>query len=328
MGVANETAPTTILIADDEKHLRGALELLFRKEGYRVLTACDGEEALAMARSEFPDIVLLDVMMPGLDGYEVCRRLRSHYRTRHIPVILLTAKDTEDDKLAGLGGGANDYVTKPWSRAELVQRVRNQLEWTSTQKSVNPLTGLPGGVSILAERQFRIDNERPFAQLMIDIDFFKAFNDCYGFPRGDEAIRKVAEVLNEVVDSDGHEENFLGHIGGDDFVVLTTPERGEPLAERIKEAFDDEMPALYEKDDQERGYIRVRNRRHEFEDFPLMSLTIAIATSADVEGMHLAQLDDALVELKTLGKGMRGSVVVSERRRRANAAKPSSAEAA
>lgn len=327
MGVASETM-TTILIADDEKHLRGALELLFKKEGFRVLSACDGEEALALARSEAPDIVLLDVMMPGLDGYEVCQRMRSHYRTRHIPVILLTAKDTEDDKLAGLGGGANDYVTKPWSRAELVQRVRNQLEWTSTQKSVNPLTGLPGGVSILAERQVRIDGNRPFSQLMIDIDFFKAFNDRYGFPRGDEAIRKVAEVLSEVLERSDHPENFLGHIGGDDFVVLTTPERGEGLAEEMKEAFDKEMPSLYEKEDRERGFIRVRNRRHEFEDFPLMSITIAIASSSDVEGMHLAQLDDALVELKTLGKGMRGSVVVSERRRRASGSQSDSAEAA
>ncbi len=328
MGVANETAKPTILIADDEKHLRGALELLFQKEGFRVLTASDGEEALSRGRAEKPDIVLLDVMMPGLDGYEVCRRLRQHYRTRHIPVLLLTAKDTEDDKLQGLGGGANDYVTKPWSRAELVQRVRNHLEWSSTQKAVNPLTGLPGGVSILAERQRRFESGRPFAQLMIDVDFFKAFNDRYGFPRGDVAIQKIAEALNEVVEQDDEGNNFLGHIGGDDFVVLTTPERGEELAERMKDAFDRQMPLLYEEDDRKNGFVRVRNRRHEFEDFPLMSITIALASSVDVEGMHLAQLDDALTELKTLGKGMKGSVVVSERRRRAPNEKPDRAEAA
>ena len=163
---------------------------------------------------------------------------------------------------------------------------------------------------------------------MIDIDFFKAFNDRYGFPRGDEAIRKFAEVLRQVLEKNEHPEDFLGHIGGDDFVVLTSPERGEQLAEEIKEAFDREMPALYEEEDRERGFIRVRNRRHEFEDFPLMSITIAIVSSADIEGMHVAQLDDALVELKTLGKGMRGSVVVSERRRRASGDQAGSVEAA
>lgn len=325
--MANENAKPTILIADDEKHLRGALELLFKREGFRVLAADDGEQAIAVARTEKPDVCLLDVMMPGVDGYEVCRRLRSHYRTRHIPILLLTAKDTEDDKLEGLGCGANDYVTKPWSRAELVKRVRNHLEWSSTQRAVNPLTGLPGGVSIVSERQIRTESDRPFAQLLIDVDFFKAFNDRYGFSRGDEAIRKIAEVLNEVVDADAHEENFLGHIGGDDFVVLTELDRAEALAERIKDALDREMPLLYEKEDRENGFVRVRNRRHEFENFPLMSITIAIASSADVEGTHLAQLDDALTELKTLGKGMKGSVVVSERRRPAPG-KSSKSEAA
>jgi diguanylate cyclase (GGDEF)-like protein len=315
----------TILIADDEKHLRGALEMLFKSEGFKVLVAADGEKALSTARSALPDVIVLDVMMPGLDGYEVCRRLRSHFRTRHIPILMLTAKDTDDDKIEGLTGGANDYVTKPWSRAELVQRVRNHLEWATTQKAVNPLTGLPGGVSILSERQTRFDKEIPFGQLMIDVDYFKAFNDRYGFTRGDEAIKKIAEILTEVVESDDHPDNFLGHIGGDDFVVLTTPERSEHLAEEMKESFDRAVPSLYVEKDREQGFVRVRNRRHQFENFPLMSLTIALATSKDVEGMHLAQLDDALTELKTLGKGMQGSVVVSERRRRKNA--PAEADA-
>jgi diguanylate cyclase (GGDEF)-like protein len=308
----------TVLIADDEKHLRGALELMFSKRGYQVLVACDGNQALELARAELPDVVILDVMMPGMDGYEVCKALRAHYRTRHIPIVMLTAKTEDEDKLEGLSGGANDYVTKPWKQAELVQRVRNHLEWASTQKAVNPLTGLPGGVSILSERQERFDRNEPFAQMTIDVDYFKAFNDRYGFPRGDVAIRSIAELMIEVVEKDGHAENFLGHVGGDDFVVLTSPERAEDLAEQIKVSFDEITPGLYVDEDREKGFVTVRNRRHEFEDFPLMSLTVALAASTDFEGMHLAQLDDALSELKTLGKGMQGSVVVSERRRRNN----------
>jgi diguanylate cyclase (GGDEF)-like protein len=310
----------TVLIADDEKHLRGALELMFSRQGYRVISACDGTQALEMARAELPDVIILDVMMPGMDGYEVCRILREHYRTRHIPIVMLTAKAEDEDKLEGLTGGANDYVTKPWKQAELVQRVRNHLEWSSTQKAVNPLTGLPGGVSILSERQERFQRNEPFAQMVIDIDFFKAFNDRYGFPRGDEAIRRIAELMIEAVERDGHAKNFLGHVGGDDFVVLTKPELAETLAEQIKESFDKVTPELYEEEDRKNGFVRVRNRRHEFEDFPLMSLTVALAASTDFEGMHLAQLDDALSELKTLGKGMQGSVVVSERRRRKSSA--------
>ena len=317
----------TVLIVDDEKSLRDALEMTFSREAYQVITAADGPEALEKARTSVPDVVLLDVMMPGMDGYEVCRKLRSHYRTRHIPVILLTAKGTEEDKLEGLEGGANDYVVKPWTKRELVQRVRNHLEWAKTQKAVNPLTGLPGGVSVLAERQQRLDADRAFSQMVLDIDYFKAYNDRYGFPRGDVAISRVAETITRVVDEDGHEENFVGHIGGDDFVILCAPDRGEALAEHIKAALEIEMPKLYDDEDREAGHVRVRNRRHEFEDFPLMSVTIALASNTDVEGMHLAQLDDALTELKTLGKGMQGSVVVSERRRRNASAAPQQAAA-
>jgi len=317
-----ESKPSrTVLIVDDEQSLRDALEMTFSREGYQVLKACDGREGLEAARTSLPDVILLDVMMPGMDGYEVCKRLRSHYRTRHIPVILLTAKGTEEDKLEGLQGGANDYVLKPWNKRELVTRVHNHLEWAKNQKAVNPLTGLPGGVSVLAERQRRLDQGRPFSQMGLDIDYFKAYNDRYGFARGDVAISRVAETLTRVVDEDGHEDNFVGHIGGDDFVVLCAPERGEALAERIKETLEQEFPKLYEEEDRKQGFVRVRNRRHEFENFPLMSVTIALASNTDIEGMHLAQLDDALAELKTLGKGMQGSVVVSERRRR-NASSP------
>ena len=317
----SESKPSrTVLIVDDEQSLRDALEMTFNREGYHVLKASDGPEALEAARTSLPDVVLLDVMMPGMDGYEVCKRLRSHYRTRHIPVILLTAKGTEEDKLQGLEGGANDYLVKPWNKRELVQRVRNHLEWAKTQKAVNPLTGLPGGVSVLAERQRRLESGRAFSQMVLDIDYFKAYNDRYGFARGDVAISRVAETVTRVVDEDGHEDNFVGHIGGDDFVILCASDRGEALAERIKEALEQEFPKLYEDEDRERGFVRVRNRRHEFENFPLMSVTIALASSTDIESMHLAQLDDALTELKTLGKGMQGSVVVSERRRRANPA--------
>jgi diguanylate cyclase (GGDEF)-like protein len=324
----SESKPTrTVLIVDDEQSLRDALEMTFSREGYQVLKAAGGCEGLEAARTLLPDVILLDVMMPGMDGYEVCKKLRSHYRTRHIPVILLTAKGSEEDKLEGLQGGANDYVLKPWNKRELVTRVHNHLEWAKNQKAVNPLTGLPGGVSILAERQRRLDEGRPFSQMVLDVDYFKAYNDRYGFARGDIAISRIAETLTRVVDEDAQPENFVGHIGGDDFVVLCPPERGEPLAERIKETLEQEFPKLYEEEDRKQGFVRVRNRRHEFENFPLMSITIALAANSEFEGLHLAQLDDALTELKTLGKGMQGSVVVSERRRRNASASPQQAAA-
>jgi diguanylate cyclase (GGDEF)-like protein len=305
-----------ILIADDEPNLRTALRALFERYEFEVLSAEDGQEAYDIAQRERPDVIVLDVMMPRMDGREACRRLRAHYRTRHIPIILLTAMGTEDDKLAGLVGGANDYVTKPWTGRELVQRVKNHMAWSNSQRAVSPLTGLPGNLSILAERQSRVDAGQAFAQIFLDLDNFKAFNDRYGFPRGDTAIKAAAETVVEVVETKGQPGDFVGHIGGDDFQVLTEASRGEDLAEAIKEGLDRRLPTLYEAEDREQGFVRVLNRRHELENFPLMSVTLAIAVFNPEAGAHLAQVDDALRELKQYGKSLTGSVVVSERRRK------------
>ena len=193
--------------------------------------------------------------------------------------------------------------------------MKNHLEWSRNQRSVNPLTGLPGNLSILAERERRIAAGEAFGQIFLDLDNFKAFNDRYGFPGGDTAIKAVAEVLVEVVESQGRPGDFVGHIGGDDFVLLTEPDRAEDLAEAVKEGLDARMPALYEPEDRELGFVRVLNRRHQYEDFPLMSVTMAVATHDPASGVHLAQLDDVLTELKTYGKTLPGSVVVTERRR-------------
>jgi len=304
-----------ILVADDEPNLLEALRLLFDRNGFEVLLAQDGQEAVETGQREQPDVIILDVMMPRMDGYEACRTLRAHFRSAHIPILLLTAKGGEEDKLLGLEGGANDYVTKPWTSRELVQRVRNHLAWSRTQRAVSPLTGLPGNVSILAERQRRVDAGESFAQMFLDLDNFKAFNDRYGFPVGDTAIQAVAEVLVEVVRGKGRPEDFVGHIGGDDFQVLTEPDRAEDLAEAIKDGLEARLPLLYETDDRAQGFVRVLNRRHEFENFPLMSATISVAVYDPAAGKHLAQVDDALRELKQFGKSLPGSVVVTERRR-------------
>ncbi len=315
-----------ILVADDEPNLREALRILLDRNDFTVLLAVDGQEAVEIAQREQPDLVLLDVMMPRMDGYEACRTLRAHYRTGHIPIIMLTAKSQqEDDRVQGLSQGANDYIGKPWHGKELVQRIKNHLEWAKTQRSVSPLTGLPGNLSILAERQRRVDAGQTFAQMFLDIDSFKSFNDRYGFPVGDTAITAVADVLAQVIETQGRPGDFVGHIGGDDFTVVTEPDRAESLAEAMKNALEERMPLLYEEEDRARGSVRVLNRRHEYEDFPLMSVTIAHATYDPATGMHLAQLDDQLRELKEYGKSLPGFVVASERRRRRVDAGPETA---
>jgi diguanylate cyclase (GGDEF)-like protein len=281
--------------------------------GFQVIAAEDGQQAVDLALENPPDVVLTDVMMPHLDGFEVTRRLRAAYPTRHIPIILLTAKTEDADKLSGLEGGANDYVTKPWKSRELVVRLRNALEWSKKQRAASPLTGLPGNLSINEEVERRLSTGEPFAFLQIDIDFFKAFNDRYGYARGDRAIQTLARIMVDVAQRHG-ESSFVGHIGGDDFVMLAAPAAAEAAGREILERFEAAKSEFYDPEDRDHNFVEVHNRRHVLERFPLMSLTIALVSTDRMPVSHLAQLTDIAQELKTHGKGMAGSVLVNERR--------------
>jgi PleD family two-component response regulator len=308
-------AKARLLVAEDEASLRDVLRFQLQSVGYEIHEAVDGKEALEKVGALQPDLVLLDVMMPQVDGYDVCRRLRMSFLTRHIPIIMLTAKSTKPDKQTGLEGGANDYVTKPWDAKELQLRIRNVLEWSRQQRSASPLTGLPGNLSINEEIRSRIESETPFAMLQIDVDFFKSFNDRYGYQRGDNAIQTVARILVRAAHEFGADTSFVGHIGGDDFVMITRPDDSENMAEFIVNEFNAAVPGLYDPEDQQRGFVEVRNRAHQMDHFPLMSLTVALVSTDSVAITHLAQLIDIAQELKEHGKGIPGSVVVGERRR-------------
>jgi diguanylate cyclase (GGDEF)-like protein len=303
-----------LLIAEDEVHLREILRFQLESAGFEVIDAGDGEEAVQRATEMVPDLILLDVMMPHVDGYEACRRLRASYVTRHVPIIMLTAKSTPADKVSGLGEGANDYLTKPWERDELVLRVRNALEWSRQQRAASPLTGLPGNHSINDELARRIDAGTPFALMQIDIDFFKAFNDRYGYPRGDEALQALAHILIELPREMGRPATFVGHIGGDDFVVIAETADAEAMGRKIIARFNALVPSLYDPADAAAQCVQVLNRRHQVERFPLMSLTIALVSTDRVPVTHLAQLTDIAQELKAHGKGISGSVLVGDRR--------------
>ncbi len=302
-----------ILVAEDETSLRDVLVLQLKHAGYDVIESADGEQALELTVRNLPDLVLLDVMMPKFTGFEVCERLRASFATRHIPIIILTAKAELTDKVTGLEGGANDYVTKPWAKKELLMRIKNALDWSRQQRAASPLTGLPGNASIDDEIKQRFASEHPFAMLQADIDNFKAFNDHYGYPRGDLAIQALARILVE--EGLRHEgSTFVGHIGGDDFVLLTEPLLAEKLGHSIIKAFDRVVPTLYDPEDIGRGYVEVPNRLHVPERFPLMSLTVALVRTDELAISHLAQLVDIALELKARGKAIRGSVLVNERR--------------
>ncbi|MFH1143272.1 MAG: response regulator [Candidatus Eisenbacteria bacterium] len=305
---------TSILVVDDEIVMRVTLKLLLERAGYRVRTAVDGEDALVKVQEEVPALVLLDVVMPKLDGYEVCRRIKGDVQTASLPVIMLTAKTDHEHKLLGLHGGANDYITKPYNEDELLARVSNMLEWSVLQREANPLTGLPGNTAIESEVRRRLEADEQFTFMYADIDNFKAFNDYYCFRKGDEAIRLTASILTTAVSLEGSGHDFVGHVGGDDFVLIVDVAHAKAVAEAVVKEFDEKIPRLYLEADRQRGGIEIADRQGNVRRFPLMTITIAAITQQDQCYAHLGELSQVAAELKSFGKSQAGSVVVWERR--------------
>jgi PleD family two-component response regulator len=301
-------------VVDDEPHIRQILKFTLEKAGYQVFAAADGEVALQKMAEIKPSLVLLDVMMPKIDGFEVCRKMRKDFMLSHIPVIMLTAKGDLNEKVRGLEGGANDYLIKPYSNEELLLRVRNVLEWNIKQKEANPLTGLPGNTAIERELISRINQKKPYAFLYIDIDNFKGFNDYYGYQKGDEIIEFLAGILTKTIEKLGSKNDFVGHIGGDDFVMIASPSRAEFMAKYIIDEFDKGALLLLDEDDVKRGYLEVRDRQGELRRIPVMSVTMALVMSTDNKIEHFAEINDIASSLKEYGKRIKGSVVVKERR--------------
>ncbi|MFO7916133.1 MAG: response regulator [Candidatus Krumholzibacteriales bacterium] len=303
-----------ILVVDDEEHIRRILKYQLEKNGYRAFCAGDGQKGLTMAREVSPDLIILDLMMPMMDGFEVCTRLKEDFQTSQIPIIMLTARSEMGDKLKGLENGANDYLVKPYSNEELLLRVKNVLDWGQKQKDANPLTGFSGNKAIEKELSLLLKRDQSFAFLYIDIDNFKAYNDYYGYQKGDQSILFLADIIKETVESMGNKEDFIGHIGGDDFVVITSLEKSDRVAKRIIDEFDKGSLLLMDEEDIRRGYLEIKDRLGRENRVPLMSLTVALVENSGESMKHFAQVSDIASELKKYGKKMLGSVLVRERR--------------
>jgi len=268
-------------------------------------------------RSEVPDLVITDFMMPKMDGNQVCQELKRDFLLRHLPIIMLSARGESPDKVRGLDAGADDYIVKPFEPTELLARVRMVLRRTAQDLDANPLTRLPGNRSIQRELEARLAQqaERPFAVGYIDLNNFKAFNDYYGFERGDEVIRTTARLLIAAVRAAGTPEDFIGHIGGDDFLVVTTPDRVEALAHGFIAEFDRTIPSLYNEDDRARGSITSTDRQGQMRQFPFVGVAIGAVLSSSQNLTHVGEIAALGADLKHYAKSLGKSVVVKERRR-------------
>jgi diguanylate cyclase (GGDEF)-like protein len=308
-----------ILVVDDDADIARFIEMNLVFEGFEVAVAHDGQEALAVIERRRPDLVLLDVMMPLIDGVEVCRNLRADPMTAALPVIMLTAKGLSADKVLGLTAGADDYIIKPFDTLELIARVRSTLRRNREMRDVSPLTGLPGNTRILGEiaERFaaRASGGSEYAVCYVDLDHFKTVNDVYGFFRGDQMIATLATALHEAVVGAGRPKPFLGHIGGDDFIVACTPQQVGPVTERAISLFADGSRALYDADDARRGYFEVLDRQGRSSRHGLLTVSIGVALSTQRTFADHREVVAVASEMKQVAKRSPGSVVAVDRRR-------------
>jgi len=234
----NDDRNYKILVIDDDDEVRALTAFILRHEGYKVIELNSGVNALTELYKEAIDLIILDVDMPVVDGFEVLTRIRTDFVVRHIPIMILTGTKIEiDDKVKGLGLGSDDYILKPFNHEEFVARVKSVLQRSHRMLDANPLTRLPGNIEIIKEFENRVRRTIPFVVLYADINNFKAFNDRYGFLHGDKAICLLSTILLEIIRDHGEPEDFLGHIGGDDFVIITGTERHERISQKVLEDF-------------------------------------------------------------------------------------------
>lgn len=303
-----------ILVVDDDEDIVRVVRINLELEGFEVDTAFDGVAAIESAIANPPQLVLMDIMMPRLDGLSALRRMRSHPSLAGTSIVLLTARALTEDRVEGLELGADDYVSKPFDVEELVARVKAVLRRTKAARDTSPLTGLPGNFRIGVELEARIASGQPFALIHCDLDNFKAFNDHYGFMRGDQVIKFSAEVLAGAVEDTGDKGAFVGHVGGDDFVVITEAGVAEQFCKSVIDRFDDGILDYYDTTDAMKGYIEVTDRRGERYAFPMVSMSMGVVSNLLRPIASQWEASAIAVEMKEFAKKQPGSSYQIDRR--------------
>jgi PleD family two-component response regulator len=286
-----------LLIVEDDNDIATMLRLYFASQGYEVDIAGRGSEALEKTRQSMPHLIILDIMLPDFDGFEVCRTLRTHTRTSHVPIIFLTQKDERSDKLQGLELGADDYITKPFDIEELKLRVQRAISRAEQQSLTDPRSGLPSG-RLIEEQLRRIIQSDGWALMDVRINAFSAFTDAYGFVAGDDVLRFTAMLLNEIVNQLGTPEDFIGHVGGSNFILITTQDRAEAIRKTLKERFAQEVLAHYNFLDREQGYLLVTDDSGRTVKVPLMTLAVGLISPKDHTFTDIREITELAAEAR------------------------------
>jgi len=286
-----------LLIVEDDVDIGNMLKIYFSGMDFEVDVAVRGLDALEKTKQVQPNLIVLDIMLPDIDGFEVCRNLRTNLRTSHIPVIFLTQKDERSDKLQGLEQGADDYITKPFDIEELKLRVQGAIRRAERESLTDPRSGLPAGR--LIEKQLRdIIREKGWAFLDMKLNHFDGFKDVYGFVAGDDVVRFTALLIGEVVDELGTPTDFIGHAGGDNFIVITAEEKAEGMRTRLKERFDAEVLTHYNFIDRQQGFVQAPAADGTTTKVPFMTMSVGVVSPSAHSFADIREITELAAEAR------------------------------
>ncbi|HJU90536.1 MAG TPA: response regulator [Gemmatimonadaceae bacterium] len=291
-----------LLCVDDNEDMRLMVREVLESAGHEVSLAPDGIAALIRIQEREPDLLVLDLVMPGMTGIDVCRAVKRNPFTARIPVLMLTAREDIEHKVAAFEAGADDYLAKPFDPRELRARVVALLRIVRREGDRNPTSGLPGGQAIEDEIERRGRTGKPFAVCYIDLDNFKPFADTFGFTVADTVIREMGSAIRGALGEKGGVNDFVGHIGGDDFIVVTDLDRAEPLAAACGRRFVEVLERTLGQDALKKGGFIGVDRDGRAREFPLASLSVAVLQVTPDRWISVGHIGALAAEVKRRAK--------------------------
>jgi DNA-binding response OmpR family regulator len=263
-----------LLVIEDDMDVAEMLIVYFSSQGYEVLNAMSGVEGVALARAKFPNLILLDVMLPDMDGFDVCKSLRTTTLTKYIPTIFLTQRDGRADKVAGLELGADDYITKPFDVEELRLRVQGSLRRSSREQLEDPHTSLPTS-AVIEETRDSLIKKPGLSQLRVQLMGFQTFRDKYGFMAADEALAYTGQTFREMIANHGTPSDFVGQFDEDHYIIFTFSPNVNVFVEKLVSQFDEGAKKFYSFGDSEQGYVLTNEATDYEQHIPLMHIVVS-----------------------------------------------------
>ena len=291
-----------VLCVDDHEDMRLMVREVLASAGHEVDLAPDGLSALASIQEREPDLLVLDLVMPGMSGIDVCRAVKRNPFTARIPVLMLTARGDVEHKVEAFEVGADDYLAKPFDPRELRARIVALLRLVRREGDRNPTSGLPGGKAIEDEISRRAEQREPFGVCYIDLDNFKPFADTFGFSVADMVIRDMGQEIRSAVEAVGTPRDFVGHIGGDDFIVVSSAEHAEAIARECSARFVGVATRAVGEEAVQRGHFMGIDREGRAREFPIACMSAAVLKVDPERWISMSHIGSLAAEVKRRAK--------------------------